>query len=57
MDSSILYEKLKTDRRNKLIEMTSFFDQTGEEPHPKDIEKIMKLDEAILELLNGGMNE
>lgn len=48
----ILYEQYRTERMNKLIEMVSFFDQTGCEPHPKDVERIMELDRLIMELEN-----
>ena len=44
-------EAFKTARLNKLIEMVSWYDQTGIEPHYKDVEKIMRLDKDISDSL------
>ena len=53
MDEFDEYIKLKQERMHHLEEMTSFFDQTGVEPHEKDIEKIMELDKAIMDIVEG----
>ena len=55
MSLFILLEELQCERRDLLKEMVKLFDRTGEMPHPKDIDRISELDEAIMKIKGGGM--
>lgn len=43
------------ERRNKLIQLTSEYDQYGFQPHPLNIKDLERLDEALLKLKKGGL--